>query len=54
MSQLAQPHVSPPTAPQDTFCDAGLVIGTPVLTLEGELPPSIRPAFDGMVIELAA
>lgn len=23
-------------------------------TLEGELPPSIRPAFDGMVIELAA
>lgn len=38
MSQLAQPHVSPPTAPKDIFCDAGLVIGTPVLTLEGELP----------------
>lgn len=38
MAHLAQAQFAPDTGAQEIFTEAGLALGTPVLTLDGDLP----------------
>lgn len=38
MVHLAQAHFAPETGAQEVFTDAAILLGTPVMTLDGELP----------------
>ena len=38
MAQLAQANLAPQTGANELFTDAGILVGTPVMTLDGALP----------------